>query len=127
MHRACNDVVGAFQELQLALAPEKIKCTAETNGTCENMQELRGEGKFVEMVTELVVLGSKVCAGAEERKTFEHRIAAGWGCYKKSDPHRHLDISSLSQHCTVASTWLASQGCCSNPATSLPNSSQVTR
>lgn len=45
----------------------------------------------------------------------------------KSDLHRHRDISSLSQHCTVVSTWLASQGCCLNPARSLPKSSQVKR
>ena len=77
-----NAVITAFKELQLELALEKIKCTAEMHGVCED-GFFCVNGRVVEKVESIVVLGSRVCHRGEEKSLFEHTISAGWTCYKK--------------------------------------------
>lgn len=78
-----NDLVEAFLEAGLCLAPEKLKFMSENCDDEHAVGTLLVGGVPVQRVTELKVLGSLVCARGEERKTYEHRLKSAWACFWK--------------------------------------------
>ena len=78
-----NDVVEAFQKVQLSLAPEKVNFIAEKHLTHVTRPCLTLAGSEIEKVDNLKILGSMVDSKGNERVVFERRIGAGWVGYNK--------------------------------------------